>query len=242
MYLMEKLKDGAARLGLSLTASQLTQFETYYQELADWNQKINLTSITGYEEVQITHFLDSLTVIPGLPMRQPGKPLSVIDVGTGAGFPGIPLRIVLPEIRLTLLEATAKKAEFLRHITAKLELDDVEIVRGRAEEIAHDVLYREKFDVAVSRALAPLYVLTELTLPFCTIGGRLIAQKKGDISREIDKSSRAVNTLGGEKVEILGITLEEFGDARHLVIIDKVKTTTIKYPRRPGIPAKKPIL
>jgi 16S rRNA (guanine527-N7)-methyltransferase len=242
MYLMEKLKAGAGRLGLSLTKEQLEQFEFYYHELIDWNNRVNLTSVTSYEDVQITHFLDSLTVISGLPTRRQDKPLSIIDVGTGAGFPGIPLRIVLPEIRLVLLEATAKKVKFLRHITAELELANVEIVNRRAEEIAHDVSYREKFDVAVSRALAPLYVLAELTLPFCAIGGRLIAQKKGDISHEISESSRAVNILGGDRIEILDVVLNEFDDARRLVIIDKVKTTPIEYPRRPGMPAKKPIL
>lgn len=238
---MDKLKSGTAKLGLNLTSEQLQKFEFYYRELTDWNTKINLTSVTGYEEVQITHFLDSLTVISGFPSLQPDKRLNIIDVGTGAGFPGIPLRIVLPEIRLILLEATAKKAEFLRHITAKLELDNVEIVRGRAEEVAHDESYRERFDIVVSRALAPLNVLAELTLPFCAIGGRLIAQKKGDISQEMDQASRAVNTLGGEINGVLDITLDEFDDDRCLVIIDKVKVTPLKYPRRPGIPTKKPI-
>jgi len=226
---------------LNLTPEQLQKFEVYYRELVEWNIRVNLTSITGYEEVQITHFLDSLTVVSGLPSPQPDKQLSITDVGTGAGLPGIPLRIVLPEIRLVLLEATAKKAEFLRHITAKLELDNVEIVRGRAEEVAHDDLYREKFDMVVSRALAPMNVLAELTLPFCAIGGRLIAQKKGDISQEMNQSSRAVKYLGGEVSEVLDVTLDEFDDDRRLVIIDKVKATPSKYPRRPGIPAKKPI-
>jgi len=238
---MEKLKLGAQKLGLDLTNRQLKQFKIYYEELVAWNKRVNLTSIIGYEEVQITHFLDSLTVISGFPSLQPDKRLNTIDVGTGAGFPGILLRIVLPEIRLILLEATAKKAEFLRHITAKLELDNVEIVRGRAEEVAHDESYRERFDIVVSRALAPLNVLAELTLPFCAIGGRLIAQKKGDISQEMDQASRAVNTLGGEINGVLDITLDEFDDDRCLVIIDKVKVTPLKYPRRPGIPTKKPI-
>ena len=238
---MEKLKLGAQKLGLDLTNRQLKQFKIYYEELVEWNKRVNLTSIIGYEEVQITHFLDSLTVISGFPSLQPDKRLNTIDVGTGAGFPGILLRIVLPEIRLILLEATAKKAEFLRHITAKLELDNVEIVRGRAEEVAHDESYRERFDIVVSRALAPLNVLAELTLPFCAIGGRLIAQKKGDISQEMDQASRAVNTLGGEINGVLDITLDEFDDDRCLVIIDKVKVTPLKYPRRPGIPTKKPI-
>ena len=238
---MKKLYSGAEKLGLNLTPEQVNQFEVYYQELVEWNKRVNLTSVTGYEEVQITHFLDSLTVISGFRSPQPDKQLRIIDVGTGAGFPGIPLRIVLPEIRLVLLEATAKKTEFLRHITAELELDNVEIVRGRAEEIAHDDSYRERFDVVVTRALAPLNALAELTLPFCVVRGRLIAQKKGDISQEMGQSSRAVNTLGGEVSEMLDIKLEEFDSDRCLIIIDKVKATPSKYPRRPGIPAKRPI-
>ena len=239
---MKNLFEGAKRLGLHLTPEQLQKFEVYYRELTDWNTKINLTSVTGYKEVQITHFLDSLTVILDYPSPQTDKHLRVIDVGTGAGFPGIPLRIILPQIRLVLLEATDKKVEFLRHIIAKLELDNVEIARGRAEEVAHDDIYREKFDVVVSRALAPLNTLAELTLPFCTVGGRLIAQKKGDISQEMNHASKALDTLGGRVNKLIDVELEEFDDNRRLVIIDKVRGTPSKYPRRPGIPAKRPIL
>lgn len=238
---MKKLLEGAKKLGLELTPGQLEKFEVYYRELANWNRKINLTSVAGYEEVQITHFLDSLTVIAGLPSRR-DKPLSIIDVGTGAGLPGIPLRIAWPDIQLVLLEATAKKTEFLRHVTLKLELDGIEIIRGRAEDTAHDDRYREKFEIVVSRALAPLNVLAELTLPFCVVGGRLIAQKKGDITQEIDRAHRAINLLGGEITGIRDITLDEFDDERCLVIIDKVKGTPPNYPRRPGVPAKKPII
>jgi len=239
---MNILIKGAEKLGLNLTPEQLQKFEVYYQELVEWNERVNLTSVTGYEEAQVMHFLDSLTVISGFPSVPQDKQPRIIDVGTGAGLPGIPLRIVLPEIGLVLLEATAKKAEFLKNITAKLELDNIEIIRGRAEEVARDELCRESFDIVVSRALAPLNILAELTLPFCANGGRLIAQKKGDISQEVHQASRAVNTLGGEMCEVLDINLDEFVDDRHLVIINKVKATPSKYPRRPGIPTKKPIL
>ena len=239
---MIRLSKGAGKLGLKPTHEQLKKFEVYYRELVEWNKRINLTSVTDYEEVQIIHFLDSLTVITGFPVTPPEKKLSIIDAGTGAGFPGIPLRIVLPDIRLVLLEATAKKVGFLRHITSKLGLDNVEIVRGRAEEVAHDGTYREKFEIVVSRALAPLNVLVELTLPFCAVGGRLIAQKKGDITQEIERASRALNILGGEIIGVENVTMDEFDDDRHLVIIDKVKASSSQYPRRPGIPAKKPII
>lgn len=239
---MNRLIKGAEKLGLHLNSEQLQQFELYYQWLVEWNKRVNLTSVTDYKEAQIIHFLDSLTVISGFPTVSRDRQSRIIDVGTGAGFPGIPLRIILPGIRLFLLEATAKKAVFLRHITSELELDNVEIVRGRAEEVAHNEAYRESFEIVVSRALAPLNVLVELTLPFCVIGGRLIAQKKGDISREIDQASGAVDVLGGEITEIQDIGLAEFDDDRRLVIIEKLKATPSKYPRRPGIPAKKPIL
>ncbi len=235
---MEKLIGGAKKLGLELTPGQLEQFSIYYQELIDWNQRMNLTKITGYEEVQIKHFLDSLTVT--LALKQEG--FRLIDVGTGAGLPGIPLKILLPNIRLVLLEATAKKATFLHHLTGKLGLDDVEIVVGRAEEVAHQSQYREKFDIVLSRGVAPLPTLVELTLPFCAIGGSFIAQKKGAIDAETSQATRAISLLGGNLRERKRIELEEFADERWLVIIDKVSPTPEQYPRRPGMPAKRPIL
>ena len=239
---MEKLGAGAIKLGLALSPKQLELFQLYYQELVDWNQRVNLTAITDYGEVQVKHFLDSLTVTLG--MKQPigESDCRVIDVGTGAGLPGIPLKIVLPEIKLVLLDSTAKKAAFLHHLKQKLELDDVEIVVGRAEAVAHKSQYREKFDVVLSRAVAPLPTLVELTLPFGAVGGTFIAQKKGAIDPELSQASRAISLLGGKQREVKRIDLEEFTDERWLVIIDKVSPTPEQYPRRPGMPAKKPLL
>lgn len=239
---MDKLKSGAAALGLNLKSGQLHQFEAYYRELVDWNKRANLTSVTGYEEAQVTHFLDSLTVVLGLESHQKDRDSKLIDVGSGGGFPGLPLRIVLPGLRVVLLEATAKKARFLEHIVAELGLDNVEVILGRAEEVARDDNYWEKFDVAVSRAVASLPVLAELVLPFCAVGGRMIAPKKGDISREVDRSSKAITTLGGKINQIKEINLEELPDKRCLVIIEKIQHTPDRYPRRPGIPAKRPVL
>jgi 16S rRNA (guanine527-N7)-methyltransferase len=241
MTIMEKLIAGAERLGLTLSSRQLEQFSIYYQELIGWNQRVNLTKITGYEEVQIKHFLDSLTVT--LVFKSPfGVSLSVIDVGTGAGIPGLPLKVLLPDIRLVLLEATAKKAAFLNHVRDKLGLDNTEIIIGRAEDIAHSDQYRERFDIVLSRAVAPLPPLVELTLPFCAVGGSFIAQKKGAIDMEISQATRAINTMGGNLREVKKVDLGEFADERYLVIIDKVSPTPPQYPRRPGIPKKRPLI
>lgn len=239
---MEKLKSGAQKLGIYLTPEQLEQFETYYRELIDWNKRINLTSITDYEEVQVKHFLDSLTIIPAIKPGDRGRGLRVIDVGTGAGLPGIPLKIVFPDMNLTLLEATAKKAKFLEHLVGRLGLEKVEIAVGRAEKIAHDAQYREEFDLVLSRAVATLPALVELMLPFCKVGGGGIAPKKGDIKREVEQAFKAMAVMGGRLREIKPVKLEEFNDKRCFIIIDKVKSTPVEYPRRPGMPAKRPIV
>ncbi len=238
---MNILKTAAHKLSLNLSKRQLEQFEEYYQELVEWNRRMNLTSVTGHDDVLITHFLDSLTVIPELHNITADKALRIIDVGSGAGFPGIPLRIALTDIRLTLLESTMKKVRFLSHVTDKLGLDNVEIITGRAENLARDKQYRESFDIVLSRALAPLSVLVELTMPLCKIGGQVIALKKGDIREEISAANKAIVALGGESREIQPVQIEEFTDNRCLVIINKIWETPDKYPRRPGIPAKRPV-
>ncbi len=242
MAIMKKLESGARKLGLNLNPGQLEQFTIYYQELVDWNRRMNLTAITDYEAVQTKHFLDSLTLTLVLKRPMDGVGLRVVDIGTGAGLPGIPLKILWPGIELTLIEATAKKADFLHHLVSKLGLDNIEIVVGRAETVAHDAEYREKFDLVVSRAVASLPALVELTLPFCNVGGSFIAQKKGDIELEVSQATRAISLLGGSLREVKRVEMEEFADVRWLVVIDKVKPTPHQYPRRPGIPAKRPIV
>jgi len=239
---MQYLCSGAARLGLKLNSHQLEQFQTYYRELIDWSRRINLTTITEPKEVQLKHFLDSLSVIPAFKQPVISENLSLIDIGSGAGFPGLPLKIALPDIKLVLLEATGKKAAFLRHLTQKLNLDDVEVLAGRAEDIARQVQYRQRFDIVLSRAVAALPTLAELTLPFCAIGGRIVIQKKGDIIDEVSRAAKAIEILGGSQSEVKKVELAELADDRYLVIIDKVAPTPAKYPRRPGMPSKRPIV
>jgi 16S rRNA (guanine527-N7)-methyltransferase len=237
---MEHLIIGASRLGLNLTLDQVNNFQVYYEELVDWNSRINLTAITGYYDVQMKHFLDSLTVVLALPCPIP-EGFKTIDVGSGGGFPGLPLKIIFPQIELVLLESTNKKAVFLRHIVQTLGLGRVEVVIGRAEEVAHLPAYRELFDTVVVRGLSEMAVLTELALPFCRIGGKLVAHKKVDIEDELKKAFRAITILGGKSCVIKNIELPELDDKRCLVVIEKISATPLQFPRRIGIPAKRPL-
>ena len=239
---MKKLIEGASKLGIALNARQVEQFELYYRELIDWNRKVNLTAITDYFSVQVKHFLDSLTITLALSDAEAKRPnFNIADIGTGAGFPGLPLKILFPRPRLVLIEPTAKKTAFLHHIIRKLELENVEVLNSRAEAAAHLPLYRERFALVLSRAVALLPVLVELTLPFCRIGGRFVAQKKGELDQEIDGAEKAIATLGGKLDRVKKIELDEFDDVRYLVIIDKIEPTPSKYPRRPGMPRRRPI-
>lgn len=240
---MERLIAGARGLGLHLTPEQIESFEVYYRELVDWNKRINLTSIVNYEDVQVKHFLDSLSVTLALNSKQAMQQslFSTLDVGSGAGLPGIPLKILYPEIRLTLLDSIAKKTRFLYHLINRLGLDGVEVLTGRAEELAHKPGCRERFHLVLSRAVATLPSLSELTLPFCSLGGIFVAQKKGQINEEVERAKRAITTLGGRLREVKRVKLDEFIEERLLVIIDKVAPTPNRYPRRSGIPEKRPL-
>ena len=239
---MKKLIEGAGKLGIEFNARQVKQFELYYQELIEWNKKINLTAITDYSSVQVKHFLDSLTITLALPEEEVERPdFNIVDIGTGAGFPGLPLKILFPQPRLVLIEPTTKKTAFLHHLIHKLELENVEVLNSRAEEAAHLPPYREQFSLVLSRAVALLPTLVELTLPFCQIGGRFVAQKKGELGQELDWAEKAIATLGGKLDRVKKIELGEFDDVRYLVIIDKIYPTPGKYPRRPGLPRRRPI-
>jgi 16S rRNA (guanine527-N7)-methyltransferase len=237
---MEKLDAGLEKLGIKAGEHELALFQIYYEELTDWNQRMNLTAITEYEKVQILHFLDSLTVAAVWRPTESKPHPRVIDIGTGAGVPGIPLKIIFPQIRLTLMDSTNKKITFLNHLKQKLGLNDIEVVSGRAEELAHQH-YRESYDLVIARGLAPMPTLTELTIPFCKIAGKAILHKKGDIAEEMNMAKRAITTMGGKLIEIRPMELSEFPDNRMLVVIEKVAPTPEIYPRGQGLPIKRPI-
>ena len=239
-WLSPTFRQGLDQLGLTLAAGQICQFQIYRRELETWNRRFNLTRITGHEQVQTLHFLDSLSTLIALPpeIRTGGQ---VIDVGSGAGFPGIPLKIALPEIRLTLVESVGKKATFLTHLLETLNLPDVKLLHDRAETLAHNPDFRESFDAVLSRGVAPLPVLAELTLPFCKPDGIVAAHKKGNITQELDDAQNAVTTLGGRLADLHPVRLSGLQDNRVLVIVEKVSPTPARYPRRPGIPKKRPL-
>jgi 16S rRNA (guanine527-N7)-methyltransferase len=245
--IVERLIDGAKRLGLFLNPEQVARFKLYYEELIRWNRRVNLTAIVDYEEVQLRHFLDSLTVALALE----GIPSKVLDIGSGAGLPGVPLKILYPDIGLTLIDSVHKKAAFLHYLVERLGLEGVEVLAQRAELLAHDESYREGFEVVLSRGVARLSTLAELALPFCTPGGAFIAMKKGEIDDEVASAARAIGILGGQLREVKRVSLGESGrdgwtslgesEKRALVVIDKLSATPQRYPRRPGIPQKRPL-
>ncbi|NIN64277.1 MAG: 16S rRNA (guanine(527)-N(7))-methyltransferase RsmG [Anaerolineae bacterium] len=236
---MQLLKAGVKGWGLALTPDQLEAFELYYQELMLWNERASLTAITDYREVQVKHFLDSLSCLQVLTGLAPAT--RCIDIGAGAGFPGLPLRIACPQMHLTLLEATRKKVLFLEHMVKELGLRDVQVIQGRAEELGRQAGHREVYDVALARAVAELSVLLEYALPLLKVEGIFVAQKGGDIEDEVEGAGPAMNLLGGRLKEVREVRLLGLDDARHLVVVEKVGTTPDKYPRRPGIPGKRPL-
>lgn len=210
-------------------------FNLYLKELLEWNKKFNLTSITDPEEIKLKHFEDSLSILQSLHLINE----SVVDVGTGAGFPGIPLKIACPQIKLTLIESRQKKVAFLKHIVSLLKLQDVEIIWGRAEEVAKEK--REVFDLAVARALAKLNILSEYCLPLVKTNGLFVAYKDKAVEKEVEEASAAIKTMGGKVKEIKKVKLPNSELVTSLVMIEKVSPTPEKYPRRPGLAKKRPL-
>jgi 16S rRNA (guanine527-N7)-methyltransferase len=241
---MNLLKTGASQLDITLSEEQLDQFETYYQELADWNKRANLTAIIEYEAVQIKHFVDSLTVCLTARDILTGSTQTrtrVIDVGAGAGLPGLALKIVFPEIELVLVESVAKKTAFMNHMVEKLGLDGVTVHTGRSEDLARDKDLRDSFDLVVARALAKLPLLLEFCLPFCKDGGKVVALKHGGDWSEQESAANALKELGGQINRVSTVLVDGLTDDRIVISVEKTGPTPANYPRAVGIPGKRPL-
>ncbi len=224
--------------GIDIDENISNKLGTYYETLLEYNAKFNLTTITEYNEVVIKHFLDSASIIKFSPDIIDGK---IIDVGTGAGFPGLVIAILCRGLGVTLVEASKKKVDFLQIVCKKLSLNNVKIVNGRIEEIGRDTRYREKFDFSVSRAVARLNILVEYLLPLVSCGGGVICYKSGNYKEELREAENAISILGGEYKNTFAFELPENMGERNLVLIGKIRETDSKYPRRVGIPAKRPL-
>jgi 16S rRNA (guanine527-N7)-methyltransferase len=230
------LAETAAEWGIALSPAQLEQFATYAAELQHWNERANLTAITDPTAITTRHFLDSLRCA----LSWGTQPHTVVDIGAGAGFPGLPLKLAYPALRLTLVESVGKKTAFLDHLVCLLNLEGVTIVRGRAEHVAHEPAHREQYDLVVARAVAALRVLAEYCLPFARVGGGFLAPKGAAVQEEADAAAGALATLGGHlsRVERVVLPGEE---PRSLVVVEKRAPTPAAYPRKPGLPARRPL-
>ena len=241
---MRELVQGIRSWGLELSEEQLQAFQTYYEELSTWNARYNLTAITGRRQVQIRHFLDSLSCLLILDsyFSSDLPPPRLIDIGSGAGFPGMVIKIFRPDWDLTLVDSVRKKVQFLEHMVQELQLNKVTILRARAEALGQDPVYREQSDVAVGRAVADLPVLAEYLLPFCQVGGMMLAFKGPKVKAEVQRAQLAISTLGGRVAEVREVDVPDLGEARYLVVVKKIAPTPAPYPRKAGVPGKKPLV
>jgi len=231
-----KMQEKSRNLGVRFSVEQIEQFFEYMNLLIEWNEKMNLTAITDPEEIILKHFIDSITILKEL---EDGS--KVVDVGTGAGFPGIPLSIMNPTLKITLVDSLNKRLIFLQEVVNKLQLKNIEIVHARAEEFGQNKKYRESFDVATSRAVANLSTLSEYLIPLVKVNGKAISMKASEAQEEINEAKKAIEVLGGkiEKIEEFNLPQSDIG--RTVIIIKKEKQTQAKYPRKPGTPSKEPI-
>lgn len=246
------IKEYLEKYNILLSDNQVSKFEKYYQILVETNKKFNLTAITDYDMVMLKHFIDSAAVVSlksfpdihrnDVSVRELFRSgISLIDVGTGAGFPGIPLKLIFPEIKLTLADSLNKRVNFLNDVVSVLGLKDVECIHGRAEDLAHQNVLRETFDVAVSRAVANISVLSEYCIPFIKTGGYFISYKTNTIEQEINDSGKAIEILGGNIDYVYHYSLGDDDMNRSLLFIEKIKPTPKKYPRKAGVPSKTPL-
>jgi len=236
---MEKLVQDAQQLfGVHLAGRQVGALLNFERELQNWNEKFNLTAIQDIQGIRTKHFLDSFSCV----LAWKGKPPEhLVDVGTGAGFPGIPLKILYPAMRLTMVESVGKKAAFCRHVVETLRLETVEVITARAEDVGQMPFHREAYDWAVARAVANLSVLAEYLLPLVQVGGAMLAQKGASGPVEAHRGEKALKILGGLVRQLIPVALPGVAEDRFLVVVDKVAATPLQYPRKPGVPAKKPL-
>lgn len=226
-------------LSIMLTDIQKQQFDQFYELLVEWNKVMNLTGITEYDEVNEKHFIDSLSLVKAIDVN---KVETVIDIGTGAGFPGIPLKIAFPHLNVVLLDSLNKRIQFLNTVIMELGLKDIKTIHGRAEDFAKQSEYREKFDLCVSRAVANLSTLSEYCLPYVKVGGMFIPYKSGEIDDEVKQADKAICILGGKLDEVIKFQLPGTEVNRSFVKINKTQNTQKKYPRKAGLPSKEPLI
>lgn len=232
------LRKGIEELGISVNDKILQNFKVYREVLVDWNQKMNLTGIEEEREVYIKHFLDSISAITNNYIKDG---MSIIDVGTGAGFPGLPLRICLKNVKLTLLDSLNKRINFLQEVSAKVGIDNIEFIHGRAEDFGKDENYREKYDIATARAVAGLPVLIEFCAPFIKLGGYFVCLKGPNANLELEEAKKAIEIMGLKFVEKIDVKLPELDLSHNILVFKKIKNTPEKYPRKAGKPSKNPI-
>ena len=236
---MEKLVHESQTLfNLHITTAQVTALLMYEKELLDWNQKFNLTAIRDTDSIRTKHFLDSFSCVLAWKSSPPNR---LVDIGTGAGFPGIPLKILYPNLKLTLVESVGKKAIFCQHMVRVLGLEHVEVIQARAEDLGQNPQHRETYDWAVARSVANLNVLSEYLIPLAKIGGNVLAQKGESGPAEAQSAEKAMELLGGKLKQLIAVHLPGVADDRYLVVMEKVAATPPKYPRKPGIPMKMPL-
>lgn len=236
----EEFKKSLEKQGIVLSDKQMNQFELYFKRLVEWNEKINLTAIVDKKEVYLKHFYDSLTLAFERDMTKEG--LTLCDVGSGAGFPSIPLKIVFPNMTISIVDSLNKRIKFLTELTTELGLDKVNLYHSRAEDFGQNKLYRESFDVVTARAVARLNVLAELCLPLVKQGGQFLAMKAAKSEEELLEAKKAIALLGGKVVAEREVSLPITYDERFIIEIDKKKQTPNKYPRKAGLPNKKPLI
>ncbi len=235
---IEQFQSMLAEKGIILSSHQLEQYEQYYQTLVEWNEKMNLTAITEKESVYLKHFFDSISAAFYFDFNQP---LNICDVGSGAGFPSIPIKIAFPNIHVTIVDSLNKRIHFLEHLAEKLKLDHVQFIHDRAETFGGNPKHREQYDVVMARAVARMSVLTELCLPLAKIGGTFIAMKAQSASEELEAANKAITVMGGKLNQVHSFMLPIEESERNLLIVNKVKSTPKQYPRKPGTPNKSPI-